>query len=160
LVPFDASPPAALSAPAGAPAAPCRASQLRVDGPGFSFAPGATGGGTGAVVLRNAGSNPCRLTGRPALRLVGGTAPPPRRPRAAAAAPAGARRRPAPVPARGAARRRAAVAPARPGRAAQRRLDELVPARRRRRQAEGHPAADRAARDAPAERRRARRQVQ
>jgi hypothetical protein len=52
------------------PAAPCRASQLRVAGTGFQFVPGAVGG-MGAVALRNTGPGPCRLTGRPDVRLVG-----------------------------------------------------------------------------------------
>jgi hypothetical protein len=82
LVPFDGARPAALAdrAPARAPA--CRASQLRLVGDGLQFVPGTQQGGTGGFVVRNAGARPCRLTGRPTVRFVGGTAPPPQRQRA------------------------------------------------------------------------------
>lgn len=51
-------------------APPCRASHLRVVGPGFQFAAGLADG-TGAVALRNAGPGRCSLTGYPTVRLVG-----------------------------------------------------------------------------------------
>jgi hypothetical protein len=76
LVPFDAEEPAALSEPTASPAPACRASQLKVEGQGLQLVPGTQNGGTGGIVLRNGGSRPCRLTGRPKLRFVGGTAPP------------------------------------------------------------------------------------
>jgi hypothetical protein len=80
LVPFDAAAPTALAAP-GSPAPPCRAAQLRVTGKGLLLVPGASEGGTGTLALRNRGSRACSLTGRPAARFVGGTAPPSQRQR-------------------------------------------------------------------------------
>ena len=65
---------------AAAPA--CRAADLRVAGHGLVLVPGATSGGTGTLLVRNRGAHACRLTGRPAVRFVGGTAPPPQRERA------------------------------------------------------------------------------
>jgi Domain of unknown function (DUF4232) len=59
-----------LRAPAGRPARPCRASDLRVQGKGFVFA-AAPEGAVGSVELRNAGAAACRLTGRPRVRFVG-----------------------------------------------------------------------------------------
>ena len=70
LIAWDAAVPAQLHAPQVAPAAPCRASQLKVAGAGFAFAP-ALSGGTGSVTLRNSGSAPCGLAGRPSVRVVG-----------------------------------------------------------------------------------------
>ncbi len=70
VIAWDGAVPSQLDAQQGALAAPCRASRLRVVGPGFQFVPGAAGG-TGAVALRNTGPVPCRLTGRPIVRLVG-----------------------------------------------------------------------------------------
>lgn len=78
LVAWDASVPEELHPYEGRPAVPCRADQLRVVGAGFLFAPGASGG-TGTVTLRNAGRTPCRLTGRPQVRLVGAPRQPPQR---------------------------------------------------------------------------------
>ena len=69
-VPWADSVPTALQARAAAPAPACRAAALRVVGEGFRFDP-ALSGGTGAATLRNAGQEPCRLTGRPVVRLVG-----------------------------------------------------------------------------------------
>jgi hypothetical protein len=69
-VPWADSVPAALQVRAVTPAPPCQAAALRVVGPGFRFDPALTGG-TGAATLRNAGPVPCRLTGRPTVRLVG-----------------------------------------------------------------------------------------
>jgi hypothetical protein len=60
----------ALQVPQGAAAAPCRAANLKVVGQGFVFQ-SAPSGAVGAVVLRNDGSAPCRLTGRPNVRFVG-----------------------------------------------------------------------------------------
>jgi hypothetical protein len=89
LVPFDGAQPTALADRAPAPAPACRASQLRLLGDGLQFVPGTQEGGTGGFVVRNAGARPCRLTGRPTVRFVGGTAPPPQRQRPLeAAAPA------------------------------------------------------------------------
>jgi Protein of unknown function (DUF4232) len=87
LVPFDAAPPAALSDRPAAAAPACRAADLRVAGRGLVLVPGATSGGTGTLLLRNRGPRACRLTGRPAVRFVGGTAPPPQRERALAPEP-------------------------------------------------------------------------
>jgi hypothetical protein len=70
MVPWADSVPATLQARTVAAAAPCRASALRVVGRGFRFDP-ALAGGSGTVTLRNAGPAPCRLTGRPTVRLVG-----------------------------------------------------------------------------------------
>ena len=70
LVPWDAAVPAQLQARSVAPATPCRAAQLRLVGSGFTFAP-SLAGGMGSVAVRNAGPAPCRLTGRPGIRLVG-----------------------------------------------------------------------------------------
>ncbi len=70
LVPWDSSAPAQLQAQQVAPAAPCRASRLKVVGTGFLFTPGLSGG-TGTVTLRNTGPAACRLTGRPGVRVVG-----------------------------------------------------------------------------------------
>jgi hypothetical protein len=76
LVPFDDAQPAALSAQPASPAPACRARQLRVEGEGLQLVPGTQNGGTGGIVFVNGGSRPCRLTGRPTVRFVGGTAPP------------------------------------------------------------------------------------
>jgi hypothetical protein len=63
--------PPALRVPQGAAAAaPCSATALKVVGQGFVFQ-SAPSGAVGAVVLRNAGNAPCRLTGRPHVRFVG-----------------------------------------------------------------------------------------
>src|SRR4051794_13289524 len=86
LVPFDPAEPEALAAGPATPAPACRASQLRPAG-SLQFVPAAQSGGTGGVILRNAGARPCRLDGRPALRFVGGTAPPPQRRQPLAAEP-------------------------------------------------------------------------
>jgi hypothetical protein len=72
LVPWDPATPAALQARTGPPAPPCRGAQLRPAGSGFRFEP-ALSGGTGSATLRNAGPAACRLTGRPEVRLVGGS---------------------------------------------------------------------------------------
>jgi hypothetical protein len=76
LVPFNEALPAALTARPASPAQACRASQLRVEGDGLLFVPGAQKGATGSFALRNRGAHSCRLTGRPGVRFVGGTAPP------------------------------------------------------------------------------------
>lgn len=60
----------ALRVPQGAAAVPCKASNLKIVGPGFVFQ-SAPSGAAGAAVLRNAGTAPCRLTGRPDVRFVG-----------------------------------------------------------------------------------------
>lgn len=60
----------ALRVPQGAAAAPCKASNLKIVGQGFVFQ-SAPSGAAGAAVLRNAGTAPCRLTGRPDVRFVG-----------------------------------------------------------------------------------------
>lgn len=78
MVPWASTVPATLQARTVAAAPPCRASALRVVGRGFRFDP-ALAGGSGVVTLRNAGSVPCRLTGRPMVRLVGGTRGPAQR---------------------------------------------------------------------------------
>jgi hypothetical protein len=70
LVPWDDAVPAQLRAASVAPAPLCQASAVKVVGDGFRFAP-AISGGTGEVVLRNAGTDACRLTGRPDVRIVG-----------------------------------------------------------------------------------------
>ncbi len=70
LVAWDGTVPAQLRPAAAAPAPPCRAAALKIDGPGFQFA-AAIAGGTGEVVLRNVGPSACRLTGRPDVRIVG-----------------------------------------------------------------------------------------
>jgi hypothetical protein len=70
VVAWDDAVPGQIGARPVPPAAPCRASQLRVAGTGFQFVPGVVGG-TGAIALRNTGPGPCRLTGRPAVSLVG-----------------------------------------------------------------------------------------
>lgn len=70
VIAWDGTVPGQLMARQGPAAAPCRASELRVAGPGFQFAAGASGG-VGAVALRNTGPVPCQLTGRPTVRLVG-----------------------------------------------------------------------------------------
>jgi hypothetical protein len=70
IVAWDPAVPSKLAARRVQPAPPCRASRLRVAGPGFQFLPGAAGG-TGAVALRNTGAGPCRLTGWPTVRLAG-----------------------------------------------------------------------------------------
>jgi hypothetical protein len=70
IISWDGAVPRQLQAGHGPPAAWCHASQLRVVGSGFQLVAGASGG-TGAVALRNTSRLPCRLTGRPAVRLVG-----------------------------------------------------------------------------------------
>ena len=70
VIAWDGTVPSQLVTRQDPPAAPCRASMLRVVGSGFQFVAGAVGG-TGAVALRNIGPGPCRLTGRPTVRLVG-----------------------------------------------------------------------------------------
>lgn len=70
LVPWDDAVPAQLRIASAAPAPPCRASGLKVVGDGFRFAP-AISGGTGEVTLRNTGTDACRLSGRPDVRIVG-----------------------------------------------------------------------------------------
>lgn len=69
-VPWADIVPAELRAPRLSAAAPCRASELKVQGGGIVFQATAAGA-SGTVVLRNAGSRPCRLTGRPLVRFVG-----------------------------------------------------------------------------------------
>lgn len=76
LVPWDAAVPTQVAARQVAPAAPCRASRLRVVGAGLLFAP-AVSGGTGRLTLRNDGPGACRLTGRPDV-LAFGASPEPR----------------------------------------------------------------------------------
>ena len=70
LVPWDGAVPAALQERAVAGAAPCQASGLKVIGRGFQFA-ATLSGGTGELTLRNVGPGPCRLTGRPDVRIIG-----------------------------------------------------------------------------------------
>ena len=70
LVPWNDAVPTRLQPPTGTPAPLCQASGLKVVGTGFHFAP-ALAGGTGQVMLRNGGSVPCRLTGRPDVQIVG-----------------------------------------------------------------------------------------
>src|SRR3954451_19961773 len=86
LAPFDAAHPEALAAGPATPAPACRASQLRPSG-ALQFVPAVPSGGTGGVILRNAGPRPCRLDGRPGVRFIGGTAPPRQRQRPLAAEP-------------------------------------------------------------------------
>ena len=62
--------PAQLRAPQLTSAKPCRASELKVQGAGVDFQATAAGA-SGSVELRNVGSRPCRLTGRPQVRFVG-----------------------------------------------------------------------------------------
>ncbi len=59
-----------LAVPETAPAPRCRAAQLRPEGRGFTFA-AAIAGAVGSAALRNVGTAPCRLTGRPVVRFVG-----------------------------------------------------------------------------------------
>src|SRR3954469_14554665 len=87
LVPFDGSSPAALAGPAGTPAPACRAAQLEPAGEGLQFAPGTGQGATGGVMLVNRGDRACRLTGRAAVRFVGGGAAPRQQQRALEAQP-------------------------------------------------------------------------
>ena len=75
LVAWDGAVPAQLRPDQVAPARPCRASQLRIVGTGFLFAP-AISGGTGSVTLRNSGPDSCRLTGRPDVQIVGASPAP------------------------------------------------------------------------------------
>lgn len=70
--------PAELRAPRLTTAAPCRAAELKVQGGGIDFQATAAGA-SGTVELRNVGSRPCRLTGRPVVRLVGAPQSPPQR---------------------------------------------------------------------------------
>ena len=56
--------------PVATAAAACRAADLSVVGGGLVLQ-GQGNGGTGSVILRNAGGSPCRLTGRPVARFVG-----------------------------------------------------------------------------------------
>jgi hypothetical protein len=70
LVPWREAVAAALRVPRGAAAAPCKASNLKIVGQGFAFQ-SAPSGAAGAAVLQNAGTAPCRLTGRPDVRFVG-----------------------------------------------------------------------------------------
>ena len=69
LVAWSDTPVPELEVPPARPARPCRASDLRA-GPGFVFQ-AAVVGATGTVELRNAGTRPCSLTGRPRVRFVG-----------------------------------------------------------------------------------------
>ena len=69
-VAWDGAVPAALQPEQIRPAGPCPASRLRLVGAGFLFAPDRQGG-TGTITLRNIGPGPCRLSGRPQVRLVG-----------------------------------------------------------------------------------------
>lgn len=68
-MPWAAIVPAVLRAPQST-AAPCRASELKVQGGGIVFQATAVGA-SGTVELRNVGSRACRLTGRPLVRFVG-----------------------------------------------------------------------------------------
>jgi len=70
LVAWDGTVPPQLRPAVTAPAPPCPATALKVEGNGFQFAP-AISGGTGQVTLRNAGSSACSLTGRPDVQAVG-----------------------------------------------------------------------------------------
>jgi len=70
LVPWDGAVPAQLREASAAPAPLCRPAVLKVVGDGFTFAP-AISGGTGELTLRNAGTDACRVTGRPDVRIVG-----------------------------------------------------------------------------------------
>jgi Protein of unknown function (DUF4232) len=76
LVPWDGTVPAQLRPAATAPAPPCQASRLRVVGDGFRFE-ATISGGTGRVLLRNAGPAACQLTGRPDVQVVGAVPAPP-----------------------------------------------------------------------------------
>jgi hypothetical protein len=78
LVPWDATVPAALQPWTGAPAPACQASALGVVGSGFEFSPAASGG-TGRATLRNNGTSPCALTGRPDVLAVGAVPAPEQR---------------------------------------------------------------------------------
>jgi len=78
LVAWDGTEPPQLRPAPAAPAPPCQAGALKVDGAGFQFAP-AISGGTGEVTLRNAGSAACRLTGRPDVRVIGAVPEPAQR---------------------------------------------------------------------------------
>jgi len=62
--------PVELRAPQTTSAVQCRASELKVRGSGLVFQATAAGA-SGTVQLRNIGSRPCRLTGRPQVRFVG-----------------------------------------------------------------------------------------
>jgi hypothetical protein len=62
--------PVELRGPRTTSAAWCRASDLKVQGSGIVFQATAAGA-SGTVELRNVGSRPCRLTGRPVVRFVG-----------------------------------------------------------------------------------------
>ncbi|HKT06242.1 MAG TPA: hypothetical protein VJT31_42595, partial [Rugosimonospora sp.] len=64
LVPWDGTVPAALRPVAPSPAPPCQAARLAVVDGGFRFQQAASGG-TGRLTVRNTGTTPCRLTGRP-----------------------------------------------------------------------------------------------
>ncbi|MBO0868781.1 MAG: DUF4232 domain-containing protein [Micromonosporaceae bacterium] len=79
LIPWDGTVPAALRASSAPPVPPCTASRLAVLDGGFRLEPAATGGGTGTLRLRNAGPSPCRLTGRPGVRIVGAVPAPAQR---------------------------------------------------------------------------------
>jgi hypothetical protein len=70
LVAWDATVPQRLRPPTGQPAPPCQASRLRATGGGFRFE-AAISGGTGRLMLRNAGPAACALVGRPEVRVVG-----------------------------------------------------------------------------------------
>jgi Domain of unknown function (DUF4232) len=70
VIAWNGAVPSQLEARPALPAAPCRASQLRVAGSGLQFVPGVVGG-TGVVALRNTGPASCGLTGWPTVRLVG-----------------------------------------------------------------------------------------
>jgi uncharacterized protein DUF4232 len=70
-VPWVATRPAALvQAERTTTAAPCRASSLAISGV-VQFTPnGQSGGGLAFVPIRNIGTRPCSLTGRPTVRMV------------------------------------------------------------------------------------------
>ncbi len=70
LIPWTDEPVPELAVRKTTPAPPCRASQLRPVGDGFTFQ-AAISGATGSVALRNIGTAPCSLRGRPAVRFVG-----------------------------------------------------------------------------------------
>jgi uncharacterized protein DUF4232 len=78
LVRWTDEPVPALAAGDAAPAAPCRASQLRPSKGGFTFQ-AAVAGATGSVAVRNVSKARCRLTGRPAVRFVGASKAPEQR---------------------------------------------------------------------------------
>lgn len=67
---WDSTVPIPMRTPTGAAAPPCQASALQVEGGGFEFS-AEIAGGTGTVVLRNAGATACRLAGRPGVQVVG-----------------------------------------------------------------------------------------